>query len=266
MGKFILNGKTYTGNGADGFPPLIYSDDEREVGVWRDGKPLYQKTYITQNTTVNSAVTMADLSSQNIDTVVDYYGEYNRYVSGTGDNIIYKFNSYQSSTVNNWIRVLNKNTLQYQINQNSSAESTSYQAVTILYTKTTDTAGSGYWSTNGDRAIHYSTTEQVIGTWVDGKPLYEKTVYFGSLSSGTQTVTMGLSNPNVIVDISIRVQVPSGAWCVLPMVYLDSNITLQYGAMADGYNANTDKVTINVGSSRSFTSGYIIIQYTKTTD
>lgn len=119
---------------------------------------------------------------------------------------------------------------------------------------------------SGSEWHEYSTAEKVVGKWTDGKPLYEKTVAFGSLSSGTQTVTMGLSNPNVIVDISIRAQVPSGAWCVLPMVYLDSTTTSRYGAMADGYNASTDKVTINIGSSRSFTGGYIIIQYTKTTD
>lgn len=45
MGKIILNGKEYVTSTTRGFPPLIYSDNEREVGVWRDGKPLYQKTF-----------------------------------------------------------------------------------------------------------------------------------------------------------------------------------------------------------------------------
>ena len=37
-------------SGPDGFPPLIYDTVEREVGVWTDGKPIYQKTIIlTEN-------------------------------------------------------------------------------------------------------------------------------------------------------------------------------------------------------------------------
>lgn len=41
----------------------------------------------------------------------------------------------------------------------------------------------------------YSTNEQVIGTWIDGKPLYRKTVSFtiGS-SSDTLTIISGLTN------------------------------------------------------------------------
>ena len=45
-----MNGKLYfikDGQGEGGpsyFFPVIYSTEEREVGVWKDGKPLYQKT------------------------------------------------------------------------------------------------------------------------------------------------------------------------------------------------------------------------------
>ena len=39
----------------------------------------------------------------------------------------------------------------------------------------------------------YSTEEQVIGTWIDGKPLYRKVITKKSLS-GEQRITTGLSN------------------------------------------------------------------------
>ena len=44
------NGTTYyitdiNGEGKDGFQPVIYSTEEREIGVWTDGKPLYQKSF-----------------------------------------------------------------------------------------------------------------------------------------------------------------------------------------------------------------------------
>ena len=38
--------------------------------------------------------------------------------------------------------------------------------------RTTDQGGSG--------GHNYSTTEQVVGTWINGKPLYEKTIDYGN--------------------------------------------------------------------------------------
>ena len=47
----------------------------------------------------------------------------------------------------------------------------------------------------------YSTDEQIIGTWIDGKPLYQKTFEVNSLGSGTKTIAHGISNIGTIVDI-----------------------------------------------------------------
>lgn len=44
---------------------------------------------------------------------------------------------------------------------------------------------------------HYSTTEQVVGTWIDGKPIYETTVYFEeaiSLGSTENQITTPFEN------------------------------------------------------------------------
>ena len=82
---------------------------------------------------------------------------------------------------------------------------TSY-VITIQYTKTTDTAGSGTWTPQGVPAVHYSTAEHVIGTWVDGKTLYEKTWYFqdNMVSIGTNWTSLNISvsdlNIGEIVD------------------------------------------------------------------
>ena len=47
MGLLMLNGNVYTGFTE---PAEIYSDEEREIGVWRDGRPLYQKSFwVTTN-------------------------------------------------------------------------------------------------------------------------------------------------------------------------------------------------------------------------
>lgn len=41
MGKMILNGKEYAGSGSEWHE---YSTEEKVVGKWVDGKPLYEKT------------------------------------------------------------------------------------------------------------------------------------------------------------------------------------------------------------------------------
>lgn len=44
MGKMILNGKEYAGSGSEWHE---YSTDEKVVGKWIDGKPIYEKSYVT---------------------------------------------------------------------------------------------------------------------------------------------------------------------------------------------------------------------------
>lgn len=42
MGKMILNGKEYAGSGSEWHE---YSTEEKVVGKWIDGKPIYEKSY-----------------------------------------------------------------------------------------------------------------------------------------------------------------------------------------------------------------------------
>ena len=53
-----------------------YSTDEKVVGVWLDGKPLYQKTFATTvpNNDNGSGDTQISLASLNPDTIVDVVG------------------------------------------------------------------------------------------------------------------------------------------------------------------------------------------------
>ena len=59
--------------------------------------------------------------------------------------------------------------------------------ITVQYTKTTDTAGSGVWTPQGVPAVHYSTEEQVIGTWL-GETLYQKTYHNVSMTNNADNV------------------------------------------------------------------------------
>lgn len=48
----------------------------------------------------------------------------------------------------------------------------------------------------------YSTTETIIGTWIDGKPIYKKTILFNNINIGTSdyswTGSLNLSNISYI--------------------------------------------------------------------
>ena len=160
------------GGGGTLIQPVIYSDTEREIGVWRDGKPLYQITYTTTISSNVASMTI-DITALNVDTVVDMYGTLNSQIAVKPIP-----NVDDSSTSNNYALdiINNKTTLRLTKGSGYFIEGPLY--ITLRYTKTTDTAGSGTWTPSGVPAVHYSTDEQVVGTWIDGKTLYQKTFYY----------------------------------------------------------------------------------------
>ena len=65
------------------FAPVIYSLEEREIGVWTDGKPLYQKSFLIPASTITGDNTFTiPLGLQDVDKVIDY----NAIIMLTGTN------------------------------------------------------------------------------------------------------------------------------------------------------------------------------------
>ena len=77
-------------NGSDGYPPLIYSTEEREVGVWIDGKPLYQKTILANSTDVSGTLQRLDVSILDIDTFVKVDGTFDRITTNNVHRMLLK--------------------------------------------------------------------------------------------------------------------------------------------------------------------------------
>lgn len=163
------------------YAPVVYSTEEREVGVWTDGKPLYQKTVDTGLIPNNTTKTVAH-NIANIETIVKYHGIALDSSGSNGREMPYAgFSNWNVSLY------VNETDINIQTMQNWSSFPRSY--VTIQYTKTTDVAGSGMYAALGVPAVHYSTNEHVIGTWIDGSTLYEKTVPTGgSVPSGATLI------------------------------------------------------------------------------
>jgi len=105
-----------------------------------------------------------------------------------------------------------------------------------------------------DKKFNYSTEEQVVGTWIDGKPLYQK-----SISMSSWTVGHGISNlGDVISCIGV---INSGNMRFL-IPYVSDNVS--------GYRmtfvVDDTNIDIQHGSGWTFSTVVATIQYTKTTD
>lgn len=104
---------------------------------------------------------------------------------------------------------------------------------------------------------NYSTEEQVIGTWIDEKPLYRKVVVFNDLlNPGDNLIPHGIQN----LDKIIRCDLFTATRYLFPNSY-NSNC---YGSvyMVDTTNVNIHLINDNYGVGEK----YIVIEYTKTTD
>lgn len=116
------------------------------------------------------------------------------------------------------------------------------------------------------RRMKYSTTEQVVGEWIDGKPLYQKVVDFGALpNSTTKKVAHGISNLGELIFImGTTRRTSSGSW-VEPIPRVNtSSAGNQCSIQVDATDIAIIS-TINLASNYAGPT-YIILQYTKTTD
>ena len=105
----------------------------------------------------------------------------------------------------------------------------------------------------------YETTEQVVGTWIDGKPIYRKvfnnislpkTAVLTSLNVGT------ISNPDKIIDMK---------------GIMTSDLNVSYTGYVSNLVAmcpyiNISDVKVEYIFERDGTKGLVIVEYTKTTD
>lgn len=125
----------------------------------------------------------------------------------------------------------------------------------------------------GGGGTHYSTTEQVIGTWIDGKPLYQKTFSgtFGSTRDNAfyrGTATHNIASIDKVVDIKASAYSGNmsddyrGYYPVGLVTGSDSGTGTSIGAWC-----NATKVQVMTNSSNYANQAfYVTIQYTKTTD
>lgn len=238
------------------YASACYSTTEREVGCWVDGKPLYQRTI---SFTVGSSGTYNtyDTGIQNPENILinfdaSFYVFSASFIVGI-EPYVYSGSAPAASEIMIAAAISsNKIRLDYR-NGADVVGKTAY--ITLQYTKTTDVAGSGQWTPMAQPAHHYSTTEQVVGTWVDGKPVYETSFPITSTVTFTSNswVDMGINQGDMykIIDGKLIMDY-QGAY---------SFQNLQFGWISNKLVGNSFR-NFEVEANH----GYVVLQYTKSTD
>jgi hypothetical protein len=112
---------------------------------------------------------------------------------------------------------------------------------------------------------NYSSTEQVIGTWIDGKPIYRKVINFGKLpNNAIGYVQTGFKQGEIFITNASGVTTNGTTQYFLPYVH-PTTLAKCVSLYAETTSGNI-VVTIRTGEDRSGHTAHIILEYTKTTD
>lgn len=107
----------------------------------------------------------------------------------------------------------------------------------------------------------YSTEEQVIGTWIDGKPLYRK-VFSGTASSSTMSLAIGTNDIATVVKADALRTITSTTTDTVGSYYASSTDYFRYWVR----KAQSDVYQVEFRSAANAYSYTMVIEYTKTTD
>ena len=103
----------------------------------------------------------------------------------------------------------------------------------------------------------YSSSEQVIGTWTNGKPVYRR-VYTGTTGTSGATV---VSSSSIGIVVNVGGNLVSAAGYKIPFNFYNSSSS--YASIAVD---NANQIDIYHSSNFNSSSYTAIVEYTKTTD
>lgn len=233
-------------------PWLYDSDEEVVIGIY-DGKPLYRKVYYIENQVISSSeiVINIDISSE-IEKCVKVSSSIYDSLNSAWMLLPFRHPSYPIDLYvdgGSAVHLIFSNAY-------SPYDRITKIYITIEYTKTTDTEDSGVnlmpYTYVQNTSNNYSTEEQIVGKWIDGKPIYEKVIELDIVIQDTSRwadtyVDLGE------IDIFIKGTV------------LD--IYNQSFPVAMGWISEPKNIAVLINPSAiNCEIKYLIIQYTKTTD
>lgn len=118
-----------------------------------------------------------------------------------------------------------------------------------------------YSCNQSNKLSSYSYDEQVIGTWVNGKPLYRKTINIGALpNKATKTINHNAENISTIVRL-YGYATNNTNYIPLPYPHSDT-----IGLSVVLYATKT-QIGVQTGTDRSaYAQAEVTIEYVKSTD
>lgn len=123
-------------------------------------------------------------------------------------------------------------------------------------TSATDALSANQGSILNER-FNYSTEEQVVGTWIDGNPIYRKSFNIGNVTSDVE-INTNITNFAELISATGRGKLENQYWATLPQT------NIQASGVYFAINLNSDGSKIQIKrSSNSFRSVVIILEYTK---
>lgn len=238
---------------------ILYDTKEKIIGKWIDGKPIYQKTVTTTEKVICNYIDYINVPCSNLPVNIDnllcckisedFHSLYMTVAKIDSDNVLKIWSSAPQGSLG-----LNAGTY-----------------ITLQYTKTTDEPNSFRPDMienisimrNLDFSNIYTEEERIIGCWVDGRPIYQKMLYFTiPNTTGNINYDTGIKNISTCINMNLSIQKSNGdytkfchaIWADQATIIEDSFLTtgiIQY-YIRGTYWAN--------GTARA------ILQYTKTTD
>ena len=187
-----------------------------------------------------------------------------KFVSGYENNknfpVVYYYDYNYTSSKDNSVN---------QVDVTTSTSRNSTLDVTTKYTSR-PTNTSVMWcikavrtfSMKSEDAKIYSYDECVVGRWIDGKVLYQKTVSFDNLvDNSINNISTNISNIEAVISMTGSV-LNDTAWLTIPY-YLNNNAE---ASITIFYNKEMNTINILPKNRPNLTTGFVTIQYTKTTD
>lgn len=227
----------------------LLSYDEKIVGCAPDGKPLYQKSLDLSNVT---SVYSLSHNITNVDKIFDF-----NIVLRTSAGATIRLSDTDSDGINYTIRGYATKTT---ININGSHYPGTWPWTSgdckIQYTKTTDEAIAIGSDTD------YSLEEKIVGTWIDGKKLYQKTIpYLDGYNAGTHTLDNAILSNNSIELVTDIIAITCEHTNPSSFIKISNDSAVSNSAFIDEGTLYFKK-----GSTGVTWDLYVTLRYTKTTD
>lgn len=220
----------------------LYDTTEKIVGRWIDGKPIYQNTFSVgqrmawRDGSIDRGSLTISAPVSGVEHIISTLA-IGEYPNGGTVSVAHVDTVTNGS---NWLLYASDNVyVTYLVAQ---------------YTKTNDTQMS---ISDGNE---YSTDEQLVGHWIDGKPVYQKT-FTGTTTATTSSDSVAgtIANLGTLVDSNGTIFL-EGGWGV-------NQHSLPYDNVAEYYVDTSNQLIIHKQNEIANSKGYMVtLRYTKTTD